>query len=222
MSIRADGHFRFSIKACVPSAETAPHAPAALVSGADTESLAALARFGSSDLHVLIAEDNPANRMVARLTLERFGVHVREASNGIEALSAAEQFRFDAILMDCRMPIMDGYEATRRIRALPEPAGNVPIIALTASAFKEDRIRAEQAGMNDFVAKPFQDTELVQKCFSWAKLSLPTREMLDSSTPADARHTRWRLANGNEFRSLVTRGSFTADQTRVAGAVESS
>ncbi|MFL6416647.1 MAG: response regulator, partial [Bryobacteraceae bacterium] len=131
------------------------------------ESLAALANVGNSERRVLIAEDNPANRMVARLTLEKFGFQVHEAADGTEALEAAQKVRFDVILMDCRMPGMDGYEATRQIRQLGGASGKAPVIALTASAFKEDRIRAEQAGMNDFIAKPFQDEELVRKCLSW-------------------------------------------------------
>ena len=141
------------------------------LSPAHGTSLAALARLGEPALHILLAEDNPANRMVARLTLEKFGIRVHETSNGMEALGAAQQFRFDAILMDCRMPVMDGYEATRQIRRLTGQAGKTPIIALTASAFKEDRVRAKDAGMDDFIAKPFQEDELIQKCFLWTKSS---------------------------------------------------
>lgn len=163
--------FHFTVKASAASDEPIAHPDAA--STAHTASLAALARLGKSDFHVLIAEDNPANRLVARLTLEKFGIHIHEASDGLEALSAARESRLDLILMDCRMPVMDGYEATRQIRALPEPSSTVPIIALTASAFKEDRIRAERAGMDDFLAKPFQDAELVQKCFSWMNAARP-------------------------------------------------
>jgi signal transduction histidine kinase/ActR/RegA family two-component response regulator len=134
------------------------------------QSLAALANVGTSNLRILIAEDNPANRMVARLTLEKAGFQVYDVENGNAALEAARHFRFDAILMDCRMPVMDGYEAARHIRQLTGPAGRVPIIALTASAFKEDRERAEQAGMNDFIAKPFEDRDLISKCVSWTKI----------------------------------------------------
>jgi signal transduction histidine kinase/ligand-binding sensor domain-containing protein/CheY-like chemotaxis protein len=134
------------------------------------QSLAALANVGGSSRRILIAEDNPANRMVARLTLEKAGFQVYDVENGSAALDAARRFRFDAILMDCRMPVMDGYEAARHIRQLADPAGLVPIIALTASAFKEDRERAEQAGMNDFIAKPFEDRDLISKCLAWTKV----------------------------------------------------
>jgi signal transduction histidine kinase/ligand-binding sensor domain-containing protein/CheY-like chemotaxis protein len=128
-------------------------------------------------LVVLLAEDNPGNRMVARLTLEQAGFHVHEVENGRDALDAALRVRFDVILMDCRMPVMDGYEAARQIRQLPGPDGRVPIVALTASAFKEDRDRAQQAGMDDFVTKPFQDGELIKKCLALATASSDARDV---------------------------------------------
>ncbi len=159
--------FYFTIKAGVSTGAPTESENSFGRSSGYSSSLAALASVQNSDRHILVAEDNPANRMVARMTLEKFGFRVHEAGDGIEALAAAQNLRFDVILMDCRMPEMDGYEATRQIRKLEGTAGQVPIIALTASAFKEDRIRAEEAGMNDFIAKPFQDEELVQKCFCW-------------------------------------------------------
>jgi CheY-like chemotaxis protein len=163
--VNRGSEFHFTISARVGRTDAMPSAPFEV----EARSTSPAAPLGRPDIQVLVAEDNPANRKLARLTLEKFGVRVFEASNGVEALSAARRFRLDAILMDCRMPVMDGYEATRRIRALPDPAGRVPIIALTASAFHEDRLRAEQAGMNDFVAKPFNDLELVRKCFALMK-----------------------------------------------------
>ncbi len=121
------------------------------------------------NLSVLLAEDNPANRMVARVTLERAGFRVTEVENGRDAVEAASGAKFDLVLMDCRMPIVDGYVAARQIRQLSGFHGQVPIIALTASAFKEDRELAEEAGMNDFLSKPFQARELIAKCLTWAK-----------------------------------------------------
>ena len=135
------------------------------------QSLAALAQAANQHLRILVAEDNPANRMVARLTLEHAGFLVFEAENGREALHAASAQHFDIILMDCRMPVMDGYVATRHIRQLTGPAARVPIIALSASAFQEDRERAEEAGMDDFIPKPFHDEELLLKCLTWAESS---------------------------------------------------
>ncbi len=121
------------------------------------------------NFHLLVAEDNPSNRMIAHLILERAGFRVSEAANGREAVQAARETRFDAVLMDCRMPEMDGYAAAREIRLLPGPSGQIPIIALTASAFKQDREQAEAAGMDDFISKPFRSEELIAKCLGWAK-----------------------------------------------------
>jgi signal transduction histidine kinase/ligand-binding sensor domain-containing protein/CheY-like chemotaxis protein len=120
-------------------------------------------------LHVLVAEDNPANRVVAKASLIQAGFQVSEVENGMQALEAVKTHEFDAVLMDCRMPIMDGYFAARMIRQLPGAKGRVPIIALTASAFKEDRSRAYEAGMNDFIAKPYHAWELVAKCIQLIK-----------------------------------------------------
>jgi signal transduction histidine kinase/ligand-binding sensor domain-containing protein/DNA-binding NarL/FixJ family response regulator len=120
-------------------------------------------------LRVLLAEDNPANRALARITLERAGFEVGEVENGRDALEAVRRDRFDVVLMDVRMPVMDGYLATRHIRQLLGTASQVPIIALTASAFREDRLKSEQAGMDDFISKPFHARELIAKCILWAK-----------------------------------------------------
>ena len=120
----------------------------------------------ASAASVLLAEDNPANRMVARLTLERAGFCVYEVENGRDAVDAAARMQFDIILMDCRMPEMDGYEAARRIRQLPGRSGLPPIVAITASALQEDHRRAKEAGMDDFLPKPFHDQELIGKCLA--------------------------------------------------------
>jgi signal transduction histidine kinase/ligand-binding sensor domain-containing protein/DNA-binding NarL/FixJ family response regulator len=127
-----------------------------------------LANPGTKKFHVLLAEDNPANRMVARFALERAGFRVHGVENGRDAIDAVRRDRFDVVLMDCRMPVMDGYVATRHIRQLPGTVSRIPIIALTANAFKEDRERSEQAGMDDFVSKPFEAKQLIEKCIAWA------------------------------------------------------
>lgn len=138
----------------------------------------------AESLHILVAEDNPANRMVARANLEQAGFQVTEVENGVSALDAIKRFPFDAVLMDCRMPVMDGYAATRLIRELPGPVGQVPIIALTASAFREDREKAKQAGMNDFIAKPFHSWELVAKCVQWIKAKPMPHERRNGNGPS--------------------------------------
>jgi signal transduction histidine kinase len=104
-------------------------------------------------LRVLLAEDNPVNQFVAVEMLRRLGCEVTLAQNGKQALAAAGQQSFDLIFMDCDMPVLDGYDATRALRAA-EATGHVPIIALTASAFDGERTRCRDAGMDDFLAKP--------------------------------------------------------------------
>ncbi len=146
------------------------------------ESLRALSRRTAQEYKVLVAEDNPANRMVARLILESAGFLVTTVGNGAEALAAVRTGEFALVLMDCRMPIVDGYSAAQQIRRLPEPVGRVPIIALTASAFQEDRDQARAAGMDDFIAKPFEDRELIRQCFRWVQKGQPL-ELL-SATPS--------------------------------------
>jgi len=116
---------------------------------------------------VLVVEDNSTNLLVARRMLEIGGFQVDIATNGRDAVEAARDGQFDVILMDVHMPLLDGCEATREIRQLPGPAGRVPIIALSASVFAEDRRRCLQAGADDFIAKPFMAGDLIAKCQLW-------------------------------------------------------
>ncbi|MGY1713078.1 ATP-binding protein [Geodermatophilus sp. SYSU D01106] len=112
--------------------------------------------------HVLVAEDNEVNQLVARATFEARGMHVDVVSDGAAAVAAVLAGRYDAVFMDCRMPVMDGLEATRRIRAVEEVEGRgrTSIIALTASALVEDQLRYRQAGMDGFLPKPWTAEEL--------------------------------------------------------------
>jgi signal transduction histidine kinase/CheY-like chemotaxis protein len=161
--------FHFTMKCALASDTGASRRDVAPTSTRWTQAKLAMPNAGA--FCVLLAEDNPANRMVARASLQRAGFQVKEVENGLEAIEAMKRRQFDAVLMDCRMPVMDGYLATKFIRQLPGPSGQVPIIALTASAFTEDREKAKQAGMNDFIAKPFHSWELVGKCMQWIKAS---------------------------------------------------
>ncbi|HEY0285488.1 MAG TPA: response regulator [Pseudomonas sp.] len=114
----------------------------------------------------LLVEDNPVNRTVIEAMLRSLGLDVSVAGDGAQAVSMASQEKFALILMDCRLPVMDGYEATRRIRALPG-LESLPIIALTANARHGDRDLCLQAGMNDYLAKPFKRTDLQQVLQRW-------------------------------------------------------
>jgi signal transduction histidine kinase/CheY-like chemotaxis protein len=103
---------------------------------------------------VLVVEDNAANLKVAVRMLERLGYRAEVASNGAEAVTMLEHIQYDAVLMDCQMPEMDGYEATRLIRKNERAGGHVPIIAMTAAALSGDRERCLAAGMDDYISKP--------------------------------------------------------------------
>lgn len=111
---------------------------------------------------VLVVDDNEVNRKLARVQLMKLGYDSAMAVNGLEAVAAMSDpdQHFDAILMDCQMPEMDGFEATRAIRELPHPAASIPIIAMTANAMRGDRERCLQAGMDAYVAKPVNMDEL--------------------------------------------------------------
>ncbi len=113
-------------------------------------------------LSVLLAEDNPVNIAVAEQYLSELGCSVHVCTTGVETVAAFERTKYDAILMDCHMPVMDGFTATRRIRELEAVHGNarIPIVAVSASAFETDRQRCEAAGMDAFIAKPFTVEEL--------------------------------------------------------------
>jgi len=115
---------------------------------------------------VLLVEDNPVNRTVVEAMLRSLGLQVSVAGDGAEAVSMASKEKYALILMDCRLPVMDGYEATRRIRELPS-LQTLPIIALTANARHGDRDLCLQAGMNDYLAKPFKRTDLQQVLQRW-------------------------------------------------------
>ena len=108
---------------------------------------------------VLVVDDEPINREVAQIQLQAAGLLVDQAADGEEAVAMVQAKDYTAILMDMQMPVLDGLDATRRIRRNPERK-STPIIAITANAFVEDKVRCLGAGMNDFLAKPFTPEEL--------------------------------------------------------------
>ena len=115
---------------------------------------------------VLLVEDNPVNQTVIEAMLRSLGYRVVLVADGAQAVQACAASRFAAVLMDCRLPVMDGYEATRQIRQ-QAPQCATPIIALTANALQGDREACLQAGMNDYLAKPFKRTELERVLQRW-------------------------------------------------------
>lgn len=114
---------------------------------------------------ILMAEDNQINQRVGKLILQRAGFHIDLAGDGNEALEAHRANPYDLILMDCQMPTMDGFEASRQIRALdaPQPV----IVAVTANALVGERERCLGAGMDDYLSKPFQAEQLVALVKKW-------------------------------------------------------
>jgi signal transduction histidine kinase len=118
--------------------------------------------------NVLLVEDNPVNQTVIEAMLRSLGFTVSVAADGAQAVRSAESLIFEAILMDCRLPIIDGYEATRQIRQLPG-CTDLPIIALTANALQGDREACLSAGMNDYLAKPFKRVDLQQILQRWVQ-----------------------------------------------------
>ncbi|HYQ84994.1 MAG TPA: ATP-binding protein, partial [Rubrobacter sp.] len=127
----------------------------------------ATATAESRPLRVLLAEDDSINQLVTSKQLEVFGYEVDAVGTGLEALEALERAPYDLILMDCQMPELDGYEAARRIRARSGERWRLPILALTAHAMKEDLDRCLEAGMNDYITKPFHSDTLRRALERW-------------------------------------------------------
>ena len=160
----AGSRFHFSMHASIvaaPAAAAAPRAPSLSPQCVPTPA------------RVLVIEDNSVNQEVARAMLQGFGCEVVVANNGREGIAAAGSARFDAIFMDCQMPEMDGFEATRALRRLEgtgagdAAARRLPIIALTANAMAGDRERCLAAGMDDYLPKPFKREQLFKVLMAW-------------------------------------------------------
>ena len=136
---------------------------------------------------ILVAEDYVINQKVTVHMLEQLGYRADVAATGVEVLQAIERLPYAAILMDCRMPEMDGFEATRQVRARErEEGGHLPIIAMTAGALKDDRERCLAAGMDDYVSKPVRKDNLALVLRRWVSepVSPPAREATAPSSPA--------------------------------------
>ncbi|MBW3657278.1 MAG: response regulator [Actinobacteria bacterium] len=150
---------------------------------------------------VLLAEDNPANQLVGSRLVEKLGHRVDVVGDGREALDALSRRRYDAVLMDCQMPVMDGYEATRRWRAEEAGSGrHTPVIAMTAGVTLQDRQRCVEAGMDDFVAKPVRPEAVAAALSRWIGLHVASGPDPAPATPTAGSGTagcldpeRWEL-----------------------------
>ncbi|MFH1550015.1 MAG: response regulator, partial [Planctomycetota bacterium] len=137
---------------------------------------------------ILLVEDNPVNQKLAAKLLERVGLHCVVADNGEDALKALSGDRYDLVLMDIQMPVMNGFEATRAIREREGSERHTPIIAMTAHAMQGDRERCLKAGMDDYLSKPLNRKEMFSVIEKWVKASLtdshPAREKASSKISA--------------------------------------
>ena len=151
--------------------------------GADTElapeAAAAEAQTDGSNgpIRILLAEDNAINALLTRTLLEAEGHSVDTVEDGALAVEAMKTAKYDLIFMDMRMPNMDGLEATRKIRAMPNVSKALPIVALTANAFDDDRNACFDSGMNDFMTKPVSAEELSEKVSDWTSEEAKKRMM---------------------------------------------
>jgi CheY-like chemotaxis protein len=157
----AGSTFWFTARLRKDQPQTATELPSWPTGASDAQLLQAL-----RGRRILLTEDEVSNREVTRALLQELGLMVDLAEDGEQAVAAAEQHPYDLILMDVRMPRLDGLEATRRIRRLDRCA-QVPILALTANAFVDDRDRCLEAGMNDFIAKPVNPEVLFETMLKW-------------------------------------------------------
>ncbi|MEK7661654.1 MAG: response regulator, partial [Pseudomonadota bacterium] len=132
-------------------------------------------------LRVLLAEDNRINALLAKSLLERSGCDVALALDGSEALEAIKTAPYDIVFMDCHMPNMDGFEATRAIRALKGKYLELPIVALTAAAMEEDRRKCAAAGMSDFITKPLDPNAIGQILNKWSQKPIEAQKPRDES-----------------------------------------
>ena len=145
-----------------------PAAPLSTLTGFDSLPVE-LDRMRAASGHVLVVEDNPVNRVIASEMLRSLGIESLEAENGALALECIARQRIDLVLMDCNMPVMDGYTAVERLREREARLGlaRLPVVAMTANAFGEDVARALAAGMDGHLAKPYTRTQLRSAIDKW-------------------------------------------------------
>jgi CheY-like chemotaxis protein len=170
--------FWFDIELALPLAESA----APELAGTQRPAGSAWA----SAPRVLVAEDSPVNQVVAARSLERCGCSAEVVATGVEALRALAAQTYDAVLMDCQMPEMDGYEATRELRRREQGARHTPVIAMTAHAMTGDRERCLDAGMDDYITKPVRHADLEGALRRW----IPAQGHDPTQTAADGAPTR--------------------------------
>jgi signal transduction histidine kinase/CheY-like chemotaxis protein len=166
----------------LPLPDAKPHGPAAMAATNAAGGLSPMPISQSAPLRVLVVDDVAANRLVARAMLTGAGHHVMLVEDGAAALAAVEHEHFDLILMDLQMPVMDGLEATRRIRLLPPPRNSVPIVAVTASVLPEQVEACRLAGMDAHLSKPIDRESLLRLVIEYGREAVPPAT---AGAPAD-------------------------------------
>jgi signal transduction histidine kinase/CheY-like chemotaxis protein len=157
---------------------------AALANGADSEKRASTTPSNVVG-RILVVEDNIVNQRLAKRLIEKLGYQVDLASNGSEGITALSKGKYRLVLMDCQMPVMDGFEATRQIRRNTQPGQHIPIIAMTASAMPGDREQCLAAGMDDYVIKPVRFEELSAAIERWATGTLGPAACCSTTTETE-------------------------------------
>ena len=140
----------------------------------------------NSRYKLLVVEDNMVNQEVALGMLDILGFHADVADNGQEALDLLSENEYDLVLMDCQMPVLDGYEATRRLRKSDVPYSKIPVIALTANAMTGDAEKCFAAGMDDYLTKPFEEKKLEQTLLKWLNGEAESKAALENTAQADS------------------------------------
>ena len=141
--------------------------PTDSASGEPASAVPAPAVDGPVKVRVLLAEDNLVNQKVALVMLRKLGIEADVVGTGVEALDALVGVAYDLVLMDCQMPEMDGFDATRRIRERERGSRRLPVVAMTANAMMGDRERCIEAGMDDHIPKPVRVEALHRALFRW-------------------------------------------------------
>lgn len=162
---------------------------------------------------VLVAEDHPVNRRVASLILSQAGCEVDVVMTGVQAVEAIKRNRYSLVFMDCQMPEMDGYEATRLIRASETAGEHLPIVALTASAMKGDREKAIAAGMDDHLPKPVRSSEIIAFLNKWAHTSISGGASAGNATSNANNSNKSTDSPAIELDEQVTQGAGTGSET---------
>jgi signal transduction histidine kinase/DNA-binding response OmpR family regulator len=157
---------------------------------------------GQSINNVLLVEDNPTNQIVAGIELSELGFKVSNAKNGAEAVEMISKNNYALVFMDCQMPVMDGYEATRIIRKKESKTGkHVPIIAMTANAMEGDRELCLSAGMDDYITKPFLTEDLIATIERWIKL-----DTISGTASAEAENLQVEYENTGQSSTSAVEG----------------